>query len=141
MFSSGFARSSNVTKLDGRIPCEIVLIRLFETNLGYVTIAEEERGRKSHIKLKFYPQKAISIYSSCNWVRFLKPNDKDSNWLSSRSLMNIQPEKITRMSKRSGYKSKKSFHSTYSTFNLVKFLKIPDDISRILFRLRNLMRR
>lgn len=27
---------------------------------------------------------------------------------------------------------------TYSTFNLVKFLKIPDDISRILLRLRNL---
>ena len=27
---------------------------------------------------------------------------------------------------------------TYNTFNLVKFLKIPDDISRILLRLRNL---
>lgn len=36
--------------------------------------------------------KAIRIYSSCNWVRFFKPNDKDSNWLSSRSLLNIQAE-------------------------------------------------
>jgi hypothetical protein len=38
-------------------------------------------------------KKAILIYSSCNWVRFFRPIDKDSNKLSSRSLRNIHAER------------------------------------------------
>jgi hypothetical protein len=45
-FSSGLPFSSSVTKLDGNIPCEIVFIRLFETNLGVCDMGGREREEK-----------------------------------------------------------------------------------------------
>lgn len=85
ILSKGLALSSNVTKLGGKIPFEIIFIRLLESNLS-------AQKKSKYIKTERRMDKAITIYSSCNWVRFFRPNDKDSNWLSSRSLLNIQAE-------------------------------------------------
>jgi hypothetical protein len=59
---------------------------------------EKKRGNQTALKPKARANgssKAISIYSSCNWVRFFNPNDKDSNWLSSRSLVRERGEYLS----------------------------------------------
>jgi len=78
----------------------MVIIRLLETNL--CLSANARKTTKKWPSLILCPAEnkkenaflSISIYSSCNWVRFSNPNESDSNWLSSTSLQGSKTQTL-----------------------------------------------